>query len=348
MRNPAFQTLERDWGIIPFANDWMPEDINYAVHQFFANDAQPALVTAPGGGIPAFMTTYFSPEVVRVLQAPNAGAEILGEVKQGDWTTLTAMFPVVENVGEIAAYGDRNKNGMSNVNATWPQRQSFLFQTIIDVGDRETAMAGAAKLNWVMEMQMSAAKTLDKFMDYTYHFGVANLQNYGILNDPSLPAALTPSTKSNGGVTWNSSTGVPNAQAMEIFNDIMTLASNLFINSRGIINSKSSMTLAMAPQSEGAMLATNQFGFSVLDLLKKAFPNLTIKTSARYATVSGNVVQLIANDFDGSQTGYCAFTEKLRDHPMFRDLSSWQQKKTSGTWGAIIRYPMAFAQLLGV
>jgi hypothetical protein len=31
-----------------------------------------------------------------------------------------------------------------------------------------------------------------------------------------------------------------------------------------------------------------------------------------------------------------------------RSLSSYAQKKTGGTWGAIIRYPMAFAQMLGV
>jgi hypothetical protein len=344
-RNHEFARLERDWGIVTLAQDWLPDDRDEAIAAF---DAQPALVTGASSGIPAMMTTFVSPEVVRIVQAPNQGAEILGERKEGDWTTTTAVFPVIENVGEVAAYGDRNTNGRSNVNAQWPQRQSFHFQTIIDVGDREADMAGAAKLNWIQEMQISAAKTLDKFADYTYHFGVANLQNYGILNDPSLPAALTPATKTNGGTTWNSVAGVQNAQAAEIFADIQTLVSNLVSKTYGVIDIKSRFTLAMAPQSMGALSATNQFGISVMDLVKKNYPNMTVKTSARYATLSGNVVQVIASDFDGKDTGYCAFTEKLRDHPVVRLHSSWQQKKTSGTWGAIIRYPLAFAQMLGV
>jgi hypothetical protein len=344
-RNPDFARLESDWGIHLMATDWLPEDRAAAIQ---AMDAQPGLVTVGSAGIPAMMTTYVDPEVVRVLQAPNQGADILGEQKTGDWTTTTAMFPVVENTGTVSAYSDRNVNGRSDANATFPQRQSFHFQTMIGVGDREAAMAGAARLNWIQEKQVSAAKTLDKFMDYIYHNGVSGLQNYGLLNDPALPAALTPSTKVAGGVTWNTATGAPNAQAMEIYNDIQTLATNLFINSKGIITAKTRMTLAMAPQSEGALLATNQFGYSVYDLIKKAYPNMTTKTSARYATAGGNLVQLIADEFDGAKTGYCAFTEKLRDHPVVRQASSWEQKKTSGAWGAIIRYPIAIAQMLGV
>ncbi|EOZ5277360.1 hypothetical protein ACQSIR_005146, partial [Escherichia coli] len=30
------------------------------------------------------------------------------------------------------------------------------------------------------------------------------------------------------------------------------------------------------------------------------------------------------------------------------DLSAYKQKKTGGTWGAIIRQPLAFASMLGV
>jgi hypothetical protein len=346
-RHSDFARLERDWGIVTFAQDWMPDDPDQILAAF-DTAVQPALVSTGSSGIPAMLTTYIDPEVVRVLQAPNQGARILGERKSGDWTTQTAMFPVVENVGEVAAYGDRNVNGRSNANANWPQRQSFHFQTIIDVGDREADLAGAAKLNWIQEMQMSATKTLDKFMDLCYHNGVANLQNYGILNDPALPSALTPSTKANGGTTWNSSTGVQNAQANEIFTDIQTLVSNIVAKTYGIVDINSRFVLAMTPQSQGALAVTNQFGISVVDLIKKNYPNMRIETSARYATASGNVVQLIAEDYDGKDTGYCAFTEKLRDHPVVRDVSSWRQKKTSGTWGAVIRYPMAFAQLLGV
>lgn len=38
----------------------------------------------------------------------------------------------------------------------------------------------------------------------------------------------------------------------------------------------------------------------------------------------------------------------MRDHQVVRALSSYKQKRTSGSWGAIIRYPLAIAQLIGV
>ena len=39
----------------------------------------------------------------------------------------------------------------------------------------------------------------------------------------------------------------------------------------------------------------------------------------------GNVVQLIAESFNGNKTGYCAFNEKMRDHMVVRDLSSYKR-----------------------
>lgn len=341
-----FARLERDWGIILSAQDYMPND--YKRNFQVALDAQPALVTATNAGIPAWMTMYTDPEVIRILQAPNKGAEILGEKRQGDWTTQTAMFLVVENTGEVSTYGDYSNNGKSDANVNFPQRQSYLFQTILEYGDLEVERAGEARLNWVSEKQTSAALTLDKFQDYTYHNGVAGLQNYGLLNDPSLSAPITPVTKSAGGVTWITAGGAINATANEIFADIQALFYKLVQQTAGRVETSSKLTLAMSPTSAVALTATNSFGITVGDLLKKNFPALEVKTSPRYATASGNLVQMIAGNFDGHDVGFCAFNEKMRDHTIVRDLSSIKQKKTSGTWGAIIRYPVAITQMLGV
>ena len=345
-RNPDFLRLERDWGIhLPFALDYMPPE--FRNHFSGALDAQPTLATTGSSGIPAFLTQYVDPEVIRVLQAPNEGANILGETKKGDWTTQTAFFAVVENTGEVSSYGDFNTNGRSDANVNWPQRQSYLFQTIGEYGDLQADRAAEAKLNWVSEVQASCAATLAKFLDFTYHFGVFGLQNYGLINDPSLSAALTPSTKLAGGVKWVNNNAVV-ATANEVFADIQALFSQLVAQTAGRVKRTDPMTLALPPGSEVGLTATNSFGIGVADLLKKSFPNLVVKTSYRYATAGGNVVQLIADKFDGKDTGYCAFNEKLRDHTPVRLLSSWQQKKTSGSWGAIIRYPVAISQMLGV
>ena len=349
-RNPEFARdaamLETDWGIhMPFAMDYLPDE--YRRNFQLAMDAQPTLITTPNAGIPGFFTQLVDPEVVRVLQAPNKGALILGEQMKGDWKDQTIFVPVVENTGEVSSYGDYNANGRSDVNEEWEQRQSYLFQTIIEYGDLEVERAGAAKLNLVSEKQISAAKTLDKFMDFIYHFGVAGLQNYGLLNDPSLPAALTPSTKAAGGVKWITA-GVVTAQAQEIYTDFQMLFNQLTSNSGGLIDEDSAFKFVYPNTVAGAMTAVNSFGITIRNYIKESFPNIEYVQDPRYATTAGNVVQLIAKEFDGKSTGYCGFNVKSKDHQIVRSLSSFAQKRTAGSWGAIIKYPLAFSQLLGV
>lgn len=338
--------LEKEWGIVcPFAMDYLPDE--YRNDFQGALDAQPTLITTPNAGIPAFFTQLIDPEVVRILQTPNKGAQVLGEQKKGTWIDQTIFIPVVENTGEVSSYGDYNTNGRSDANEEWEQRQSYLFQTIIEYGDLEVERAGAAKLNLVSEKQTASAKTLDKFLDLTYHLGVASLQNYGVLNDPSLSAALTPTTKAAGGVKWVTS-GIVTAQASEIYADFQMLFNQLTTVSGSLIDQESSFKLVYPNTVAGALTAVNSFGITIKAFIKESFPNVEYVVDPRYATASGNVVQLIANEFEGKKTGYCGFNEKSRDHQIVRDLSSFKQKRTAGTWGAVIRYPLAIAQMIGV
>jgi hypothetical protein len=339
---------EREWGIItPQAMDYLPEE--FKSDWSMALDAQPSLVTQPNSGIPFMYTSYMEPEVIRIFQTPNKGASIYGEQKKGSWVDQTAFFPVIENTGEVSSYSDFNTNGRSDANANWVQRQSYLFQTFIEYGELEEDRAGAAKLAWLSELQISAAKTLDKFMDFTYHFGVAGLENYGVLNDPSLSAVLTPSTKAftGSGTKWVFN-GAVTATSNEVYGDIQTMYQELSVQSGGLIDEDTAFVLVVPNTVNAGLTATNSFGLTVRALIKESFPNFEIIVDPRYATTAGNVVQLIAKSIDGKQTGYCAFNEKMRDHRLVPAESSFRQKKTAGTWGGVIRYPLAVAQMLGV
>ena len=104
----------------------------------------------------------------------------------------------------------------------------------------------------------------------------------------------------------------------------------------------------MSPVSEVALTFTNEFKVNVSDLLEKNFPNLTVKTAPEYATASGNLVQMIADEVEGQRTAITAFTEKLRAHPVKIDLSSFKQKKSQGTWGTVIFRYFLITSMLGV
>lgn len=361
----SFQNYKAEWAqdaplfaqrgvTIPGIQAYLPPEFKFNYN--LAMDAQPTLSTDPNSGVPSLLTTMIDPEVFRILFSPNKAATILSEVRKGSWLDNTALFPTVEQGGEVSSYGDYSENGHTTVNTNWPQRQAYLFQIIKEYGERELEMAGLARLNWVAEQDAAAALSLNKYSNLTYFFGVAGLQNYGLLNDPNLSAALTPSTKTAGGTKWVLN-GVVNATANEIYLDIESMFIKLVQQTSGLIDRESSMTMAMSPQSETAFTATNSFGVNVSDLVKKNFPNMTVKTAMQYGALSttnpqgiagGELVQLIVGDIEGQKTGYCAFNEKMRAHPIIRFLSSFRQKVSGGTWGAIIRQPMGISQMLGV
>ena len=338
------------------------EPKGYVADEFRRNwvgaiDAMPTLTTDPNAGIPAMLTTFIDPQVYEILFAPNKAAEVLGESRKGTWLDDTALFPVVEHTGEVSSYGDYANSGRAGLNMNWPARQSYLFQTIKQYGERELERAGLGRINYVSEIDKSAATMLNKFLNLSYFFGVAGLQNYGLLNDPSLPSNLTPATKAAGGVTWFTAGGAVNATANEVYNDIVAIYEQLVINAAGLIDKSSKLVLVMSPGSEVALTFTNSFNVSTTDLLKKNFPNIRFVTAVQYGSysssnpqgvVAGNMVGLIAESIEGQQTGFCAFNEKMRSHVIVREMSAFKQKETAGTWGAIIRMPIAFQGMVGI
>lgn len=349
MRNTDFDRLERDWGVhLSGTEDYLKPE--YKRDFQMAMDAQPSLVTVSNSGIPAFLTQMIDPEIIRVLLAPNKAANILGETRKGTWLDQTMLFPVVERVGEVSNYGDFNNNGHTGVNIQFPQRQATIYQTITEYGELELERAGLARISWAAEQDQAAVVVLNKYQTQTYFFGVAGLQNYGLLNDPYLPTPVTPAPKAavGNGVVWVTLNNVINATANEVYADVQSLFVQLTVQTQGYVERDTVMVLCMSPRASVAMTATNQYGISVYDLLKKNFPNIRFETAVQYSTAAGELVQLIATTLEGMKTGFCAFNEKLRTHPVIRDLSSFKQKKTQGSWGAIIRLPYAFAQLLGV
>lgn len=322
-----------------------------------AMDAQPGLTTDPNSALPAMLTTMIDPQVFKVLFAPTKAAVIIDEQQKGTWLDETAMFPVVEHTGEVSSYGDNNNNGSTGVNMNWPQRQSYLFQIIKQYGERELERAGLGRINFVSELDVSAATILNRFSNLTYFFGVNGLQNYGLLNDPNLSASLAPGTKVGGsGNKWITS-GAITATPNEIYADFEALFLQLVNQTGGLVDQETKICVAMSPGSAVAITAANSFGVNVRKLLKENFPNIRIETAVQYGAVSaanpqgiaaGNLVQMIAEEIEGQKVAYCAFNSKMRAHNLVRDLSSFKQKVSAGTWGSIIRMPIGISSMVGV
>jgi len=316
-------------------------------HDFqLAMDAQPSLVTTSNAGIPAFLANYLDPEVIRILVSPMKIAEIVGEAKKGDWTTLTAQFQVVESTGEVSSYGDYSNNGQSSANVNWVPRQSYHFQTVTRWGEREMEIAGEARVNFAQNLNIASTLTINKAANKIAAFGVAGLDNYGLLNDPSLPAGITPNATGTGsGTLWSTKDGAA------IYGDIQSLYAQLVDQLDGLIERDAKMTLALSPNREPDLTKTNTYNVNVYDQLKKNFPNMRIISAVEYSgagTGSTELLQLIVDEIDGQKTAQVAFTEKLRAHPVFVDLSSFKQKKSAGSWGTVVFRPIAIANMYGI
>ena len=329
--NQTFNQLERDAGIVFMGGGkkLMDDKISAAL----AMDAQPGLTTVGNSGIPAWMLNYVDPQLIEIILQPTKAAEVFGEMKKGDWTTETATFMTVEPTGEVSSYGDYNNNGVSGVNVNFPQRQSYHYQVFTRWGEREVARAGEAKIDYVARVNEASVNALNRFQNKTYLFGVKGLQNYGVLNDPSLPAS-TAAAK-----TWANSTGE------EVYESIRKLFQTLLKQTGGKIDMNTPLLLVCSPTASVDLTKTNQYNVNVIDQLKKNFPNLRVETIPEYSASSGETVQLIVEELDGQRTLDCAFTEKMRAHNMVLEASSIKQKKSQGTWGAIIYRPFCIATM---
>lgn len=346
--------------ILPGVREFVTPEMREATMALdhMALDAAGTLVTDPNSSIPSILTTVVDPDVIRVVFAPLQMAEILGgERKVGDWLEEQRIFPVVEDTGEVSSYDDYSNNGRAGINFNYPWLQSYLFQTIIAYGERETARAGLMRINYVGDLGKAAANILNRFANLAYAFGIQNLQNYGLLNNPYLSANLAPAVKAWGGTTWFNN-GSPAATANEVYNDVLALWNKLISLTNGTVDTKAKSTLALSPQSSLALEFANSFGVYVKDLLKKGFPNMEVKTAVQYGTqsstnnqgfsTSGNLMQLIVDEIEGQKVAYPAFNEKMRAHKIVPELSSWKQKMTGGVWGTVTRMPLGVVGMLGV
>ena len=301
-----------------------------------------ALVTTPNAGIPVELLTFFDSRAIEVLLAKRSATQIFNEVKAGSRADAVRKFRVQEATGYTQPYSDYANNGKADVNYNFPVRENYLFETTIAYGDQEVAETSRAKANLIADKQRAAATTIAVDMNKFYMNGVAGLQNYGLLNQPNLPAAIVAANGAGGTATWSTKTGT------EIYNDIVALMSDIASRTEGNVDQQTKYKLVVGPSSNAELNKLNSFGTeTVLTLIKRSFPNLEVVVAPEYDDTTKKI-QLIAMDIDGTPTGELAFSEKLIAGRVVADLSSYRQKFLAGTYGAVIYRPVLVSTMTGI
>ncbi|MDR0339544.1 MAG: DUF2184 domain-containing protein [Desulfovibrio sp.] len=307
-----------------------------------AHDA--ALVTVPNAAVPAELLAYYDPRIIDVLTRPRKAREIFNEVQKGDWTTPYAKFRMNELTGSTQPYTDYGQSGTAGVNYNWINRQQYVFQALVEYGDLEEAVSAGARIQLAADKQRAAAHVIDEDSNLFYLFGVRGLDIYGLLNDPSLPAANSPLPSGAGGSPlW------ADKETQQIYEDILALFEQLVLQGDGWIDQHSALTLVIAPASAVLLGKASIYNVSVQDMLTKYFSSLKIVTLPEMADDNaGESIMLIAGDMAGNPVGELGYSDKLRAGRIVPDVSSFRQKWTSTTYGAIIYYPFAIATMRGI
>jgi len=303
-----------------------------------------ATITAHNSAIPAELTAYYEPEIIEIMTRPHKATEVFSEVQKGDWTTSHAKFMMSEYVGSSQPYTDYGDSRTADVNFNWLTRQQYLYQIVITYGDFEEALTSQARIQLVAQKQAAAAHILANDANTFYLYGIAGMDIYGLLNDPSLPAAVAPLVPTSGAVVWD------DKNTKEIYDDVLYLFSILVEQSGENIDSTTPLILTVSGVTAVNLgKATEHHNVSVMDMLNKYFSSLKIVTIPELGDVtSGESIMLIAPSIQGKTTGNFAFSDKLRTGRVVPDLSSHKQKWTSSTYGCIIKYPFGIATMTGV
>lgn len=302
-----------------------------------------AAVLDPNATVPAYMRTYANPRVIEVLTAERAYRKIAPEVKNGDFTTAFTQFRSIEFTGTTTPYGDYDGNGVSGVNTAFPVREQYRFQTTLKVGDLEQKMNAEAKIDLFAEKQKSAAINIDIAFNKYALYGVAGKAVYGLLNDPNLNAAIVPITV-GGQVAWSYKT------ANQQMNDLNKLTASLYTQAGGHIDDNTRTKLLVSPATLAALNKLNDYGISMKKMIADTYPNMEVVVVPELynATLGTSTMVLLADEILGQPVVEFGYADKYYAHEIVRKLSSWEQKISAGTYGAIVQLPFAIGSMTGI
>lgn len=311
-------------------------------------DANTPVFNIGSTGVPyQFLTSYVKKPIKQILMK-RAYSEIGQEMQQGNFATNNVMIPVQGLVNEVAAYDDYSTTGMSDVNNTYPQRDIYRGQTVIQYGDLEVEATAEGKIDIIGSKRYSAAQAIAIAQNKLFFVGNVNSsgqfisKTYGLLNDPGLNPSL-PAPNGN----WSL------ANALNIYNDFLYAFQQLVTQMGNNVDQRARMKFVTSGQAFTYINAVTTLGISVSAMIKNAFPNVEFITAPEYLTLASGTdalggFQLILEDAIDEGAAADLFTYKYRGHGTVRQASSFIEKVSFGSGGCAVLAPLAIVTITGL
>ena len=109
------------------------------------------------------------------------------------------------------------------------------------------------------------------------------------------------------------------------------------------------MKLLISPARSVQLAMATNFNVSASEMMQKNFPRLEVETVPQLSSeTAGETMILMVKQFMGNDTADLAFGEKMRQGRLVPETSSFRQKFSASTYGAIMKMPFAYAVMSGI
>lgn len=311
-------------------------------------DADTPVYNISSTGVPFQFLTEYAKKPIKQILMKRAYTQIGKEMQMGNFATQNVLIPVEGLVNEVAVYDDYSTTGTSDVNNTYPQRDIYRGQTVIQYGDLEVEATAEAKIDIIGSKRYSAAQAIAIAQNKLFFVGNVNSsgqfisKTYGVLNDPGLNPSL-PAPNGN----WSL------ANALNIYNDFLYAFQQLVTQMGNNVDQRAKMKFATSGQAYVYINAVTTLGISVAAMIKGAFPNVEFITAPEYLTLASGSdalggFQLILEDAIDEGAVVDLFSYKYRGHGTVRQASSFIEKVSFGSGGCGTFAPLAVVTITGL
>lgn len=314
-------------------------------------DAVQGNVTTPSIATPVQFLQNWLPGFVFVITAARKIDQIIGISTIGSWEDEQIVQGEMEQSGTPVPYGDKTNIPYSNWNVNWTTRTVVRFEEGLFVSKLESARSARINVDSGATKRGAAANALEIERNaigfYGYNSGDNN--TYGLLNDPGLPGYTTVAT-GVAGLTWKVKT------FLEIQRDLLTAISTLRNQSLDQIDPEDiDITLTISTDSVDYLATTSDFGISVREWLRVAYPRIRVTSAPEFNAANGgaSVFYLFAdviNDMstDDGRSIIQVVPAKYMTLGVEQEVKGYKEGYTNATAGVMVKRPWAFVRKTGI
>src|SRR5665213_2449788 len=236
-------------------------------------DALDALLTTASISTPVQFLQNWLPGFVNIITGPRKIDELVGITTSGAWEDEEIVQGAMEITGTSVPYSDYGNVPLARWNVNFNTRTVVRFEEGMRVGTLEEARASRMRVNTASAKREGATLALEIQRNAVGFFGYNSGDNltYGFLNDPGQPNYVEFANGASASPAWSTKT------FLEITKDLRTMLAALRIATQDLVDPRTTpITLALATAVVDYRTVTTDFGESVEDWLKKAYPNVRI------------------------------------------------------------------------